>query len=522
MATEVRLVEVLATLSLACDAADGFPPETTMRSAVLAARIGATLGDDDLVRDVLVGGLLRHIGCTGFAVEEARTYGAGDDISLRRLMAEVDFGRPGVAVAKIQAGLATHAPRPERERAVSAMLGGGAEAATLHDAAQCDAGERLAALLPVTSEARGVATDAFERWDGQGGPAGRTGEEISLVARIVEVGYVAELYRGRQGRGGATAELRARAGGHLDPTVVAAFLSSAPEAFAVIDDPARSVWEVLLDLEPRPHSMISNADLERTALAFARFTDLKSPWFSGHSEAVAERAFAGARALGLDVDAALQLRVAALLHDIGRVAVATGTWELARPLSGPERDRVRFHAWETQRILEATPLFESVATIAGSAHERLDGSGYHRRLGSTSIDSCARLLAAADVAVALRQDRPHRSALSEAASTDTLRAEVVAGRLDAAAVDAVLNGDGHAASRRRPQWPMGLSDREVEVVRLLATGSTNKDIARALGITAKTVAHHVAHTYDKTGCRSRAGMTLLAIEHGLVGAHRED
>ena len=49
-----------------------------------------------------------------------------------------------------------------------------------------------------------------------------------------------------------------------------------------------------------------------------------------------------------------------------------------------------------------------------------------------------------------------------------------------------------------------LSDREVEVVRLVATGATNKDVARALGISAKTVAHHVAHVYDKIGTRSRA------------------
>jgi DNA-binding NarL/FixJ family response regulator len=67
------------------------------------------------------------------------------------------------------------------------------------------------------------------------------------------------------------------------------------------------------------------------------------------------------------------------------------------------------------------------------------------------------------------------------------------------------------------RWPAGLSDREVDVLRLVATGATNKDVARDLGITAKTAAHHVAHIYDKTGCRSRAGATLFALDHGLVG-----
>jgi DNA-binding NarL/FixJ family response regulator len=128
----------------------------------------------------------------------------------------------------------------------------------------------------------------------------------------------------------------------------------------------------------------------------------------------------------------------------------------------------------------------------------------------------ARLLAAADVATALRENRPHRSRLGAAQVSDTLRAEVAAGRLDKTAVAAVLDASGESTRPLR-LWPAGVSDREVEVIRLLASGATNKDIARALGITPKTVAHHVAHTYDKTGCRSRAGMALFAIDHGLVG-----
>lgn len=519
VAGAVRLVEVLGSLSLACDAADGFPAETTMRSAALAALLARDLGDDDLVRDCILGGLLRHIGCTGFAVEEARTYGAGDDVALRHVMAEVDFGQPDRATRTVQERLAADAPPAAREAAVAALLGGGQAAAALHDAAQCDAGERLGSLLPVPPGARQVASDAFERWDGRGGPRGIAGEELSLVARIVEVAYVAELFRGRQGRGGAVAELRARAAGHLDPAVAERFVAGAHDLFEVLDDTQRPVWDLLLDVEPRPHCTVGDAQVDAAALAFARFADLKSPWFAGHSEAVAELVTRAGAALGLEAPECTQLRRAALLHDIGRVAVPTGTWELPRALSRPELDRVRFHSWETQRILGATPLFAPVARVAGAVHERADGSGYHRGLPAGSLDTSARLLAAADVATALREARPHRAARSSAEVAAAVQDEVRAGRLDQLAVTAVLDVLGQRPARR-PRWPAGLSDREVEVVRLLASGATNKDIARALGITAKTVAHHVAHTYDKTGCRSRAGMALFAVEHGLVGPGR--
>ncbi|MBX3287069.1 MAG: hypothetical protein KF703_17105 [Actinobacteria bacterium] len=347
----VRLVEVLGTLSLACDAADGFAHETTMRSAVLAAGLAADVGDDRLVGDVVVGALLRHIGCTGFAVEEAHRFGAGDDVALRSVMAEVDFGRPDQAVPLVAERLAAHAPPPDRAAAVEAILGDGPLAGARHDAAQCDAAERLARLLPVTAEAAAVASDAFERWDGHGGPAGLAGDDISLVARIVEVGYVAELFRGRQGRGGAEAELRARAGGQLDPQLVDTFLATAPERFDRVTDPARSVWEQLCDAEPAPHARIGDPQLDDAALAFARFTDLKSTWLTGHSEHVADLAALAAAEQGLDVGRRTALRRAGLLHDIGRVGVPTGIWDLPRALSQPERDRVRFHSWETERIL---------------------------------------------------------------------------------------------------------------------------------------------------------------------------
>jgi HD-GYP domain-containing protein (c-di-GMP phosphodiesterase class II)/DNA-binding CsgD family transcriptional regulator len=512
----VRLIELLGTLSLASDAADGFPPETTMRQAVLAGALARRVGDDELVGDAVVGGLLRHIGCTGFATEEAHVYGAGDDISLRRLMATVDPGQPERAMELITTQLARHAPPDQRRRALDAMLGGGPEAVALHHQAQCEAGERLGSLLPVRSGARAVLSDAFERWDGLGGPAGKAGDEVALVARVVEVACVAELFRARQGRGGARAELRMRSGGHLDPVLVAAFLDGSEDLFDLVMDDHHAVWDALLDAEPPPWTSITPLQVEAVALAFARFSDLKSTFFAGHSEGVAALASMTATVAGLDPDTVTAVRHAALLHDLGRVSVATGTWDLPRPLRRPEVDRVHFHSWETFRMLAATPLLAELAPIAGAAHERTDGSGYHRGLVGEGVLPAARLLAAADVACALAEPRPHRGAMDGNTIHGELRAEVAAGRLDRDAVAAVL-AVGGGAPAMRPTWPSGLSDSEVEVLRLVATGATNKDVARDLGITAKTVAHHVAHIYDKTGCRSRAGTTLFAIERGLIG-----
>jgi DNA-binding CsgD family transcriptional regulator len=70
--------------------------------------------------------------------------------------------------------------------------------------------------------------------------------------------------------------------------------------------------------------------------------------------------------------------------------------------------------------------------------------------------------------------------------------------------------------RPRVRYPCDHSEREVAVLRLTARGHTNRQTAAELGISERTVGHHLAHIYDKTGRRTRAGVAVLAMEHGLL------
>ena len=110
----------------------------------------------------------------------------------------------------------------------------------------------------------------------------------------------------------------------------------------------------------------------------------------------------------------------------------------------------------------------------------------------------------------------HEQVVQVAEDADEVRRQARAGRLDGAAVDAVLRAVGHRVRRRRA-WPAGLSLREVEVLRLLARGHSNRDVARRLVIAEPTVAAHVRHIYDKIGVTTRAGATLFAMRHALLG-----
>jgi DNA-binding NarL/FixJ family response regulator len=156
--------------------------------------------------------------------------------------------------------------------------------------------------------------------------------------------------------------------------------------------------------------------------------------------------------------------------------------------------------------------------VAISHHERIDGSGYYRGLPGSTLSVQARILAAADTFQTKTERRPHRRALTAAEAAAHLQAEAAAGRLDAAAAEAVLAAAGQP--RSPGATASRLTPREVEILNEVATGRSMREIARALSISPKTVDGHLQRIYPKIGVSTRSGATLYAMEHGLLRAPR--
>jgi HD-GYP domain-containing protein (c-di-GMP phosphodiesterase class II) len=358
---------------------------------------------------------------------------------------------------------------------------------------------------------RRALSHVYTCWDGRGFPP-ISGEAIALPARITRLAFLVEVYEQLGGRDAAVSMVRRRAGADVDPTIAATFLRHADALLGQLE--AESVWDAALQAEPEPRPWLPASRLDQVARAFADFTDLKSPFMLGHSTGVAEIAEKAGAAMGLaDVT---EVRRAALLHDLGRVSVPNGIWDKRGPLTGSEWERVRLHAYYSERILSHSPLLAPLGQMAGMHHERLDGSGYHHGASAPAIPRTARLLAAADAYQAMGEERPHRAALSPVAASEELRHMAAAGWLDRDAVNAVLEGTGERRPRERAVWPAGLSDREVDVLRLVARGNPDKEIGRALFISRNTVHHHVKQIYEKIEISTRAGAALFAMEHDLI------
>jgi DNA-binding NarL/FixJ family response regulator len=176
---------------------------------------------------------------------------------------------------------------------------------------------------------------------------------------------------------------------------------------------------------------------------------------------------------------------------------------------------VRLHAYYTERILDRCRSLSSIVRPASSHHERIDASGYHRSLPADALSRGDRILAAADVLAALTADRPHRPAHPDDVAARTLETEA-RGSLDPDAVACVLAAAGQRTAPSPPRWPADLTDREVEVLCLLARGRSNREVAEHLFISPKTVGRHVENLYRKIGVSSRAAAAVFAMQHRLL------
>jgi HD-GYP domain-containing protein (c-di-GMP phosphodiesterase class II) len=508
----IALGELVGAMSLATDLGTGLPLEHGLRTCLLTTRLADAAQCEDGVRDAAwTVALLHSIGCTSDAHEAAVLY--GDDVAVRAAYALIDPSKPAELLGFLRSNAGAGRAAPARAAAFLAALGAGPRRPRAAFAQHCEVAERLAGRLGVGDDAAHALGFVFERWDGKGFPAGARGEAIPLAARLLHVARDADALCAHAGEDAAVAAVGERAGGAYDPDLAA--LLCADGGRLLRDRGEAALWDAVMARSPEGAGLHGER-LDAACAAVADFVDLKSPWTLGHSRGVAELAEAAAWRVGLEEPEVDVVRHAALLHDLGRVGISNAIWDKPGPLDAAEWERVRLHPYYTERALARAPELAELGELGGAHHERLDGSGYHRRLRAESLPTSARLIAAADVYHALTEDRPYRAAFSGESAAAVLREEVRGGRLDAQAAEAVLEAAGHRAAPGRRAWPAGLTDREVEVLRALARGGSNKAIAQALGLSPKTVGHHVAHVYTKAGVSTRAAATLFAMEHDLL------
>jgi HD-GYP domain-containing protein (c-di-GMP phosphodiesterase class II) len=510
--SQVRLAELTGGLSLATDLSAGLAPESALRICVLATELGRDLGlTGQALSDVYYTGLLRFLGTTAISCEAAALMGGDDHAALRKL-AVVDPASPASVLAFVTRELGKGARAGARAGMAARFLADRQAFAQLA-AAQCNLAMTLAHRLGMRTTVVQSLGQMFERFDGKGLPNRFKSDALHAPARILHLASLVEVQRQLLGADVAVDSVR-RSQGRIDPLVSEAFLKRPQDHLVRLSAP--SMWIDFLASEPEPRRVVAKARLGDIAEAFARHVDMKSPFTLTHSTGVSRlvtEASIRSRRTHEDVET---LRVAALLHDLGRTSVPNGIWDKAGPLTPGEVERARQHVPQTDRILKQASPFATVARLAGLHHERLDGTGYARGVSGVALPFGARLIAAADMFHALTEARPHRPALMLEEAGDVLTNEARTGRLDRAAVESVLSTASATHARVRGAWPAHLSEREVEVLRLMARGLSPKELAAKLGSPVKAVQQTLQSIYAKTEISTRPAAALYAMEQNLI------
>ncbi len=406
----LALAEILSSLSYALDLTSGQVPGHTERACLLGMRMGAALRLDEAAMNSLYHALLlKDSGCSSNAARMFEIYG-GDDVQAKYASKIVDWSSVVEAVKYAAAHTLPEGSLLARARQMLKIAGMGGITDQLLES-RCSRGADIALSLGLGAMSAECIRFLDEHWDGQGAPHHLQGEQIPILARIACLAQTLEVFSTTFGLGPAYKMLRARAGRWFDPELVRtahSFRQDDAFWYSVRESPHATLLGLDIEAATQP---ATKERLDSVCEAFAQIVDAKSHFTSEHSSRVCEVTMEIADGLGIAGPRRTTLRRAALLHDIGKLAVPNTILDKNGKPTDEEWTCIRRHPYYTQQILSRITGFERLTEIAGAHHERLDGRGYFRGLGAAELDMDMRALAVADVFDALSAERPYRGAL---------------------------------------------------------------------------------------------------------------
>jgi putative nucleotidyltransferase with HDIG domain len=412
MPATLKLSSILSGLSYALDLTEGHPRGHASRSCLIGMRIASELGlSADDRSHLFYALLLKDAGCSSNSARVFQLFG-GDDQKAKRGVWLRDWRKLREQMAYVLDFVEPDGPIAERLRRLVVLAVKGPAARRALFEVRCDRGAEIARTLGFSKDTAEAIRAMDEHWDGGGYPMGLTRQRIPLLARIVGLAQVAEIFASDSGPERAASIVRQRRGSWFDPGLVDAFLSVVKDASLWDACASPALDDTVAAAEPEGRQVVADGGrLDDIASAFAWVIDAKSPYTYQHSSRVAEFSVEIGRELGLAAADLVRIRRAGLLHDIGKLSVPNRVLDKPGPLTPREWEVIKLHPYYTYQILERVPVFGELAFDASAHHERLDGRGYYRNLPARQLSTAARILAAADQLDALSAERPYRGRL---------------------------------------------------------------------------------------------------------------
>ena len=303
----------------------------------------------------------------------------------------------------------------------------------------CQRGFHLIKRMNSLAPAARIILSHHDRWEGNN-PSGLVGNDIPLESRIIHLADRVDILAGNtttilNDRHHIMEQIQKNSKTIFDPNIVDAFTDLGAK---------ESLW---LDLNPKfvGHNLetymvgyqihVSHLELQQISDLFARIIDGKSPFTYRHSRLVAEIATFLAEQMGFKKSACQDIKVAGLLHDLGKLTIPEEILEKPGKLNQYEFNIIKQHTYYTYQILNLIDGFNLINKWASFHHEKLNGTGYPFRLNEDNLCDGSRLMAVSDIYSALVENRPYRRGFGRQEILKILSKQIKEGAIDQKAVN---------------------------------------------------------------------------------------
>jgi len=228
-------------------------------------------------------------------------------------------------------------------------------------------------------------------------------------------------------------------GREIHPDIVDVFMQVANREDFWLDLTSPRLYPLLLHHGPLMHDELSHEELESVARLFLRVIDFRSRFTATHTAGVTECSRVLAENLGFSTSEVQEMKIAGMLHDLGKLAVPNNILEKQAGLTRQEFAVIRKHTYFTYMVLSSVSGMEKIAEWAAFHHERLDGSGYPFHARHEEISTGARVVTVADMFTAMAEDRPYRKGMDWKEVRKILLSQVERGLLGKKVVEVLLD-----------------------------------------------------------------------------------
>jgi HD-GYP domain-containing protein (c-di-GMP phosphodiesterase class II) len=302
----------------------------------------------------------------------------------------------------------------------------------------CEFGSNIIKKLPINNDISSFIKFHHENYDGSG-PYGLHSNEIPQEAQIIHLADFFELIYNRD-IGSMQRDLvlnwfRAQGSKMFDPYLVDVLLDIAKAERFWLDlenidrDPG-----VLERIRPKIYTPIDLHQLANISSIFAAIIDKKSTFTRQHSSGLAMNTIKIASIYGFDAKKTERLRIAGLLHDLGKLAIPNQILDKPGRLTKEEYSIIKSHTYYTKLILDKIDGIDDISEWASNHHETLKGTGYPEALDENRLSLESRILAVCDIYQALTEDRPYRPGMTHEKTFTIIDNMADYGNIDSAVV----------------------------------------------------------------------------------------